>query len=340
MGNHWYAKLFQIGSAPLALGLTLRAAVAVGLPLIGFAAAGHLKAGVVGGATAMLVTLSDIGTKRGARIATMSAALCAILVGGTIGDKFGITTYADETLVLLAALIAGWVSSSHPAIATVARFGALATAAGVGMHLDDTAAYPAIVLGGLAAIASAIAMWNLMGLPPDENAMDWRAGLRRALAGTGAGLRFAICYAGAAALALLTAQHLGVTNAYWATLTTIMVMRREGLESIGLVVHYMVGTLLGIPIAALLFHAVDQPLAIALLATAAAASVRVALSLNPGLGFTAFTVFLMLDIDLALRHGAEPTHLLAVRLYDVTIGCAIALLATFAAGARLKRLAT
>jgi uncharacterized membrane protein YccC len=102
----------------------------------------------------------------------------------------------------------------------------------------------------------------------------------------------------------------------------------------------MVGTLLGIPIAALLFHAVDQPLAIALLATAAAASVRVALSLNPGLGFTAFTVFLMLDIDLALRHGAEPTHLLAVRLYDVTIGCAIALLATFVAGARLKRLAT
>src|SRR3954452_22980536 len=65
MGNYWYAKLFQIGSAPLALGLTLRAAVAVGLPLIGFAATGHLKAGVVGGATAMLVTLSDVGTGPG-----------------------------------------------------------------------------------------------------------------------------------------------------------------------------------------------------------------------------------------------------------------------------------
>ena len=71
----------------------------------------------------------------------------------------------------------------------------------------------------------------------------------------------------------------------------------------------------------------------------AAASVRVALSVNPALGFTAFTVFLMLDIDLALQHGAVPTHLLAVRLYDVIIGCAIALLGTLAAGARLKRLA-
>jgi hypothetical protein len=80
--------LFKIGSAPLALGVTLRTAVAVGVPLIGFAAAGHTAAGVIGGARAMLVTLSDIGIKRGSRIATMSATLVAILIGGTIGDKF------------------------------------------------------------------------------------------------------------------------------------------------------------------------------------------------------------------------------------------------------------
>ena len=41
---------------------------------------------------------------------------------------------------------------SHPAIATVARFGALATAAVVGMQMDQ-AAYPAIILSGLCAIA-------------------------------------------------------------------------------------------------------------------------------------------------------------------------------------------
>src|SRR5690348_14593538 len=216
MGDHWYAKLFQIGSTPLAFGVTLRAAVAVGVPLIGFAAAGHQTAGVIGGGTAMLVTLSDIGTTRGARIATMSATLCAILIGGTIGDKFGTTTYADETLVLLGALLAGWVASSHAAIAAVARFGALATAAGVGMHMADRAAYPALIVGGVSAIASALVMWKLSGVPPHENPMDWRAGLRRALAGTGAGPRFAFCYACAAALALLLAERLGVTNAYWA----------------------------------------------------------------------------------------------------------------------------
>src|SRR4051812_47958870 len=243
MGNHWYAKLFQIGSAPLALGLTLRAAVAVGLPLIGFAAAGHLKAGVVGGATAMLVTLSDVGTQRGARIATMSATLCAIVVGGTIGDQFGITTYADETLVLLAALIAGWVSGSHPAIATVARFGALATAAGVGMQIADPHVYYALVAGGVTALAAAFLVRKVFGIPVDRNAMDWHTAMHRALAGADAGPRFAVCYAAAAALALLATSRLGVTNGYWATLTTIMVMRREGVVSFSLIVQYAIGTL-------------------------------------------------------------------------------------------------
>jgi hypothetical protein len=298
-----------------------------------------VTAGVIGGATAMLVTLSDVGVRRAARIATMSGTIFAILIGGTIGDKFGVTTYADETIVLLSALLAGWVSSWHPAIATVARFGALATAAGVGMHLSDPASYPAIILGGGLAILSAIAMWILLRLPPDENAMDWRAGLRRALAGTGAGPRYAFCYAGASALALFTAQYLGVTNAYWATLTTIMVMRREGLESIGLIIHYMVGTLAGIMIADVLFHAISQPLLIAALATAAAALVRVALAINPALGFVSFTVFLLLGIDLAFHHqGMAPQYLLSIRLYDVAIGCAFALLGTLAAGGGRRKL--
>src|SRR5262249_51793177 len=92
--------------------------------------------------------------------------------------------------------------------------------------------------------------------------------------------------------------------------------------------HYMVGTLVGIPIADVLFHAIHQPLAIAVVATAAAAFVRVGLALNPALGFVAFTVFLLLGIDLALQHGGMPQHLFAVRLF---IGCGFALLGTLAA---------
>ena len=60
--------------------------------------------------------------------------------------------------------------------------------------------------------------------------------------------------------------------------------------------------------------------------------VRIGLALNPALGFTGFTVFLLLGVDLALQHEGVPQHLLAVRFYDVTIGCVLALFGTLAAG--------
>jgi uncharacterized membrane protein YccC len=189
----------------------------------------------------------------------------------------------------------------------------------------------ALLAGGFWAIAAAFAAWKLSGLPADVNHMDWRAGVRRALASADAGPRYAVCYAGAAALALFFAAGLGVTNAYWATLTTIMVMRREGVASLTLVIHYMVGTLVGIPIAYALYHGIQQPVAVALLATAAAAGSRVGIALNPAIGFAAFTVFFLLIIDLALSHSGAPQHLLSVRLYDVTVGCVLALIGTMAA---------
>jgi hypothetical protein len=61
----------------------------------------------------------------------------AILGGGTVGAVFGDSTYADEALVLLSAFTAGWVSASHPGIAAVARFCAVATAVGAGMQFTN-----------------------------------------------------------------------------------------------------------------------------------------------------------------------------------------------------------
>jgi uncharacterized membrane protein YccC len=160
--------------------------------------------------------------------------------------------------------------------------------------------------------------------------MDWRAGVRRALAGTDAGPWFAICYAVACAIALLAAGGLGVARPYWATVTVMMVMRREGLLSLKLVVQYMVGTLAGILAAAALQWAFPAPLALALLATAFAAFARFGMALNPGLGFAAFTVFFLLAVDLAVAGSALAAHLLSNRFYDVAVGCAIALAGTLA----------
>ena len=125
----------------------------------------------------------------------MVAAGFAILAGGTVGTLLGGTTYADEALVLLSAFIAGWVSASHPGIAAVARFCAVATAVGAGMQFTNPGIALAALAGAFIAIISALLDWWLFGLPAQENPVDWRAGLRLALGGVGAGARYPICYA-------------------------------------------------------------------------------------------------------------------------------------------------
>ncbi len=339
MNGTWYRDLFSVGGGPIPAALFVRVAVAVGLPLVGFTLAGHPLAGVAGGATAMFVMMCDVGVTRANRVGTMLAGTAAILAGGVIGHEWGGTTLADETVVLLAALLAGWVSNSHPGISAVARFGALATAAGTGLHMPSpaTEAVWAIVGGGAAAIGTAFAAWALTGIPPADNMMDWRAGVRRAFAGADAGPWYAICFGAAAAVSLLAADRLGVSNAYWATLTVIMVMRREGMVSLKLVIQYIVGTLVGIPIAYAVGQALHAPLAIAFAATLVAASARLGIAVNPALGFAAFTAFLMLVVDLA-RHGAGVTPLLlSTRFYDVAVGCAIVLVGTLLASLGVRK---
>ena len=186
--------------------------------------------------------------------------------------------------MLVAAALAGWVSGSHPSIAAVARFGAIATAAGAGLQFSDPAIGAAALAGGALAIAVTFAGWWITGVPAADNAMDWRAGLRLALAGANAGPWFAICYAAACAIALFAASELGVARPYWATVTVMMVMRREGLMSLQLVIHYMVGTLVGILAAAAIERAVRAPLVLALLGTAFAAFARFGTGAESGAG--------------------------------------------------------
>jgi uncharacterized membrane protein YccC len=98
-----------------------------------------------------------------------------------------------------------------------------------------------------------------------------------------------------------------------------------------MIVQYMVGTLAGILAAGLIVHLVSPLAVIALIAVACAASARLGLALNPALGFMGLTIFFMLAIDVALQGQAIHIHLLSTRLYDVGVGCLLALLGTIVA---------
>jgi hypothetical protein len=332
----WYRQLFEIAPGPIAAALFARVALAVGVPLVLGIVTGQTLAGVVAAATAMFVTMCDVGTTRRGRLLTMAAGLAAFLAGGVVGAKWGGTTYADEVVVLGSALLAGWVSNSHPGVSAIARFAAIATAASAGLQITDPIAILAVIGGGASALAAAVITWLVDPPAPDTNFMDWRSGLRRALAGADAGSRFAIFFAAAAGVAFFAAASLGVTYPYWATLTVITVMRREGMVSLSLVLHYMVGTLLGIAVAAAFSHVLQAPLALAAVAAAAAGFARIGQAMNPALGFTAFTVFLMLVVDLALAARGAPPHLMSTRLYDVGVGCVIVLVATVLAAGGIR----
>jgi Fusaric acid resistance protein-like len=333
-------EVFKLAPGPVPVLMFVRVALAVGLPMIGFTLAGQPLAAVAAGATAMFVTLCDVGRNTPSRASMMLLGIAAILLGGVAGDKFGGSTGIDEALVIASAFVAAWVSNSQPGLAVVARYGAVAVAAaaGVGMQISNPLAAGAVVAGGLWSLTVGLMVGWLAGLPAAQANMDWRAGLRRALAGADAEPRFAIVVALMAALALFAATHLGVTRAYWATLTVILVMRREGMVSLKLTLQYLAGTLIGIPLATLLWHAAGgTQWLIALLATLAAASSRLGMALNPALGFACMTSFMVLAVDLLRIFTDGPVPLVLGRLTDVALGGALAVAGTLIAGAWHRR---
>ena len=162
--------------------------------------------------------------------------------------------------------------------------------------------------------------------------MDWRAGVRRACHGSDAGARFTLCYGAAAATALFAANYLGVKDAFWATLVVLMVMRREGVASLELTIHYALGTVIGVILGGLILRAPHNAFSLALLATLVASFARVGFALNPALGFLSFTMFLLFATEMvAAMGGGAPAHLLETRLFDVSVGCTIALVGTLIA---------
>ncbi len=329
MNWSWYRELYKIGSVTGIKAVTVRMTMAVGVPLIGGLLLGQPAAAVAGGATALFVTMSDIGTTARIRLSTMGAGWIAIVAGGTLGHLLGGTPHANEYVVFASAIVAGWASGSYPGIAAITRYFAVATAAGTGMRFADPAVLLSLVAGGASAFGAAFLAWQWFGLPPADNVIDWRSGVRRAFAGADAGPRFTLCYAAAASVALFAASALRVSDAYWAALVVLMVMRREGTVSIELNVQYALGTLAGVSVAAAILHWLDNPLALAVLATTVAAFARVGFAVNPMFGFMSFTMFLLFVAH--LPGAGVPPHLLGTRIYDVSVGCLLALAGTLAA---------
>ncbi len=329
----WQRELFTLGSARFRMPVALRFACVAGLPLCAGLALDARGPAVIATFAALLIALCDVGYTHRARLVTMACGAVAIVAGGAIGAHFGGHPYAHETLVTVAALAVGLLSGPHPASSTVARFFALAVVVGAGVQWLSDAYFVACAGGAACALTVTALLWAL--LPRDRTSpQDWRTRIDTAFAFDRPDVRFALALACAAAAALFAANLLALHRPYWAAVTVLMVMRREGTESLRLTLHYAVGTLLGLVVAAAIV-ALEPPLAaLAAVAVGAAAVIRIALAINPSLGFSAFTVFALLLIEVALPHAGFSWTLWSTRAYDVAVGCALALAGTLLAQRR------
>jgi hypothetical protein len=163
--SDWTHDLFKLAAAPHPLAVALRVGVAVGVPLLGGLATGNVPAGVIAAACRVARDLSgywndarDPSGHYGCRRARHPRRRHS-------GAVFGDSTYADEALVLLSAFTAGWVSASHPGIAAVARFCAVATAVGAGTQFTNPEIVWAALAGATIAIGSSFLTWWLFGVP-------------------------------------------------------------------------------------------------------------------------------------------------------------------------------
>jgi len=111
----------------------------------------------------------------------------------------------------------------------------------------------------------------------------------------------------------------------------LMVMRREGTVSFELTIQYAAGTLLGVLVAGMLLRWVEPALALALLATLATALARIGFAVNPTFGYMAFTMYLLFAVQLIELSAGVVPHLLGTRVYDVGVGCLLAMIWTLAA---------
>jgi uncharacterized membrane protein YccC len=215
----------------------------------------------------------------------------------------------------------------------VARFFAMGVVAGAGMQWPSGGFLLAAAGGALSALGVIALIWVVWPGSHGGNLLDWRETVARTFAFDSPDYRFAIGITLAAATALFAASALHLNRPYWAAISLLMIMRREGTESLRLTLHYAVGTIVGVVAAAALTHMITSVAALAALAVLAAAVTRIALAINPSLGFTGFTLFLLLLVEIALPAHQFSAALWTTRLYDVAVGCGLSIGGTLLASA-------
>jgi hypothetical protein len=317
-------QAFELRESRLTLWHSVAFATNIGAPLLLGWLHYDARLGPLGGILGMLLSLADTeGALRG-RLLLLLRSVIAILTCGFIGSNFSGHPAIFWSLLLALTFCAGWFRLSGSGAAATLRYGALALVAGSATANLGTSAL-AILAFAAAVSATTRTIGHLffndetpvLPVPKKTPRPEWWISLR-----------FCAIYAGAVAVGLALGEWQGAERPFWVATTVLLVMQPDPRLSYQRIGQGLLGTCLGVAMAALIIRALHSQVLLALAAGVIAFILPHGTTRNYWL-HSAFAAGLILVLmDFAFSGHNFDTGLFAERLRDVTLGCAIVLAAT------------
>ena len=305
----------------------LRSGIAVGACFVLFLAFGRPDAAVLAAFFCNFLCLCDKASHARARIEVQALGG----LGFTLAGALGMLVYGHPALILALVLVvavgAGWVHGSAPGLEALPRFALCSLIVTAFLPLDASDCLAAALLGTMVGLATVIL---------DDYARNGRDGLYRQRLRAAAkypGPRFSLVYGAAAASGLGIGLMWGGSRPYWVTVTTLLVMQPDRRANTVRVLQRFLGTLAGVVAAFLVAQSLPEghrEEGLVALILVLPFFWPLGYDRNYGLGVAVLSAWVLLMIDSVLPSTEVATPLFLTRLSDTAIGCAIALVGSFA----------
>jgi hypothetical protein len=318
-----FSDLLRFNPGPVPWGRAWCALISIATPAIIGLAVREPVLGVIAAVMALNAFIDDLGGTLRHRVFTMTATVVMMIAGGIAGSLIPPGHWLPVVAIFAAGLVAGFVHGSATALENVVRFGAIALVVATTLQLTDLRLIPVALAGGVYPVFVVMVTHAIWRRDPPSTGGSWREGWARLRGRQTVGWRFAFIYATVGAVGLLLAEAIGVHRAGWVTLTTLLVMRPDGAESLQFVLQRMAGTLAGILAAGAFATATQNPMLLVGCAAVCAFGFPVATAKHRWLGIAVVTLLIMVLLDVALQGQGDPRDLILARLYDTLIGCVL-----------------
>ncbi|HEV7950902.1 MAG TPA: FUSC family protein [Glaciihabitans sp.] len=325
-------SLFTFRDSPARLGIAIQAALAIGIPTIGFALAGRADLGLLT-STGTFTALYLSGRSRHERATLLPLIALGLVVSSTIGAL----TAALPVISLIALFFVASAACVLTLGFSVGPPGALffVLVCGVSGHLvapvaAGGAALPAPLVVGLLALGCAIAYLVVLTplINPSHRTRDASIHReRQKVTFTLDGVSRIILTRQILALAIATALSapLGTPRAYWVVMTVVAVLQNGHRIRMSVLrgAHRVLGTLVGVAVFALVVTLNPTGIWVAILVTVLQFLIELVVIRNYGLALVLITP-LALTIA-AQAHSGPAVDIIRDRVADTVLGAVVAI---------------